>query len=58
MSHLPICDGVVVDAHLWVDILQVPAEAPTLQPLPQGHPLRHVPIVNPRVLVANTEKSH
>ena len=34
LPHLSICDGVVVDAHLWVDVFKVPAETPTLQPLP------------------------
>lgn len=34
LSHLAICDGVVVDPHLWVDMFKVPAEIPTLESLP------------------------
>lgn len=34
LSHLAVCDGVVVDPHLWVDVFKVPAKTPTLQPLP------------------------
>lgn len=53
LSHLSICDGVVVDAHLWVDVFQVPAEAPALQPLPQGQALGDIPEIYPRVLSTN-----
>lgn len=34
LPHLAICDGVVIDSHLWVDVFKVPAETPTLQPFP------------------------
>lgn len=34
ISHLAVCDGVVVDPHLRVDVFKVPAKTPTLQPLP------------------------
>lgn len=30
LSHLAVCDGVVVDPHLWVDVLKVPAETSAL----------------------------
>lgn len=34
ISHLAVCDSVVVDPHLRVDVFKVPAKTPTLQPLP------------------------
>lgn len=34
LSHLAVCDSVVVDPHLRVDVFKVPAKTPTLQPLP------------------------
>lgn len=57
-THLPIGNSVVVDSHLRVHMLQVPAEAPAFELLPQGYPLRHVPKIHPWVLCGTDEKTH
>lgn len=41
---------VAVHPHLGIHVDQVPAEGFTLQPLPQGLPVRDVADVDPRVL--------
>lgn len=56
LSHLAVCDSVVVDPHLWVDMFKIPAETPTLQPLPQGQALRDIPEIYPWVLSTNGAK--
>lgn len=48
--YLPVGDGVVVDPHLWVDVLQIPLEAAAAQLLAEGDPLRHVSKVHAWVL--------
>lgn len=53
ISHLAVCDGVVVDAHLRVDVFKIPAEAPALQPLPQGQSLRDISEIHAWVLSTN-----
>lgn len=50
MFYLPVRDGVVVDPHFGVNVFKVPAETPTLQPLPQGKAFGDVSKVNARVL--------
>lgn len=50
-THLPIGNCVVIYSHLRVHVLQVPTEASAFEPLPQGHPLRHIPEINPWVLL-------
>lgn len=50
-THLPVGNCVVIYSHLGVHVFQVPAEAPAFQPLPQGHPLWHVPEIHPWVLL-------
>lgn len=53
ISHLAVRDGVVVDAHLWVDVLEIPAEAATLQLLPQGQSLGDIAEIHAGVLSTN-----
>lgn len=49
-SHLAICDGVVVDPHLRVNVLQVPAKALTLKSVPQGYSLRNISEIHSGIL--------
>lgn len=56
VSHLAVRDGVVVDAHLRVDVFKIPAEAATLQLLPQRQSLGDVAKIHAGVLSANGEK--
>lgn len=49
-AYRSVCDGVAVHPHLGIHVDQVPAEGFTLQPLPQGLPVRDVAEVDPRVL--------
>lgn len=48
--YLSVREGVVVDPHFRVHVLQVPFKAAAFQPLAQGQPLRHVPEVHSWVL--------
>lgn len=50
-THLPVGNCVVIYSHLRIHMLQVPAEAPAFEPLPQGHPLWHIPKIHPWVLL-------
>lgn len=49
-THLTVQQGVVVPPHFWVNIIEVPLKAPTLQTLPQCNPLGYVSIINTVVL--------
>lgn len=55
MSHLAVRDGVVVDAHLRVDVFKIPSKAATLQLLPQGQTLGDVAEIHAGVLSTNSE---
>lgn len=50
LAHLAVEQGVVVPPHLWINVLQVPLKAFTLQTLPQRHPLGDVSIIDAVVL--------
>lgn len=50
LAHLAVEQGVVVPPHLWINVLQVPLKAFTLQTLPQRHPLGDVAVIDAVVL--------
>lgn len=55
LTRLAIEHSVVVSPHLWVNIVEVPVEALTLQTLSQSNPLRDVSKINTRVLQKHKE---
>ncbi len=55
LTHLSVEQRVVVPPHLWVNIVEVPLEAFTLQTLPQRNPLRDVSIIDTVVLQEHSE---
>lgn len=50
ITHLAVVQRVVVPPHLWVDVVQVPLKALTLQTSPQCNPLRYVSVIDAVVL--------
>lgn len=56
LYYLSVSDGVIVDSHLRIDMLQVPAEAPAVHFLPQRYTLWHVPKIHSRVLDKHKER--
>lgn len=55
LTHLSVEQGVVVPPHLWVNIVEVPLKAFTLQFLPQRNPRRDVSVINTVVLQEHKE---
>ncbi len=55
LTHLAIEQRVVVPPHFWVNIVEVPLKAFTLQTLPQCNPLRDVSVINTVVLQEHNE---